>query len=67
MTPEQIFYAAVPVVGGWAIWVSRNINTHNAIIERLDKLVDILLEERLSAKDQNRRQAQESNHRRSYR
>lgn len=38
---------AVPAVAGWVIWVSRAINRHEAVIEKIDKLVDVLLQDRL--------------------
>jgi hypothetical protein len=57
MIDNQFVMAALPVVGGWIVWVSRSISTHDAVIKKLDKLVDILLEERINAQSEKRSQA----------
>lgn len=64
---EQLLLAALPIVGGWVVWVSKKVTSHEAVIQRIDQLVTLLLEDRLDAQDKERRQAQESYHRRSYR
>jgi pantothenate kinase-related protein Tda10 len=48
MTTEQVLIAAAPLVGGWMVWVSRTVSAHEALIKKIDTLVDLLLEERLS-------------------
>jgi hypothetical protein len=48
MSPEQIFYTALPVIGGWVIWVSKNITTHEQVIKKLDQFMDILIAEKLN-------------------
>lgn len=67
MNPQiDIALAALPVIAAWVWWVDKKVAGHDAIIKKLDQLVDLLLEERL-AQSQNRRQAEESNHRGGYR
>ena len=69
MTPDmqpELLLAAIPIITAWVWWVDKKVAGHDAIIKKLDQLVDLLLEERL-AQSQDRRQAEESNHRGGYR
>ena len=50
MTPDmqpELLLAAVPIIAAWIWWVDKKVAAHDAIIKKLDMLVDLLLEERL--------------------
>jgi hypothetical protein len=45
--PNTIVAAGIPVLGGWIWWVDRKVSSHEAVIQKMDRLLDILLQERL--------------------
>lgn len=40
--------AGIPFLAGWIWWVDRKVSSHEAVIEKMDRLVDILLSDRLN-------------------
>lgn len=63
MNPD-LMYATIPLIIGWVWWVDRKVSAHEAVIQRIDTLVQLMLEERLNAQSQNWREAEEPRHRR---
>lgn len=51
---EQLLLAAIPALAGWVLYIDRKVASYEEIIKRIDKLVDILLEERLAQGKDNR-------------
>lgn len=64
---QEILMAGVGAMASWIWWADRKVASHEAVIERLDALVTLLLEDRLDAKNQDRRNSQEPNHSSRYR
>lgn len=58
--------AGAGAMATWIWWVDRKVASHEAVIERMDQLVQLLLEDRL-AQDQVRRDPQEPSHSGRYR
>lgn len=55
---QEILMAGVGAVASWIWWVDKKVASHDAVIERMDKLVQLLLEDRLD-QDQRRGYTQE--------
>lgn len=66
MTQEDILLAALPFAFAWIWWVDKKVAAHEAVIVKMDQLIDMLLEAQI-AQNQDRRKAEESDYRRSYR
>lgn len=49
MIDNQYLMAALPFIGGWIVWVSKTVSAHDQVIKNLDKLVQVMLEDRLDA------------------
>ena len=62
MTTEQILIAALPFLGGWVWRTEARITRQDAVIVKIDRLVDVLLEDRL-AQSQKGSVAQDSSNR----
>lgn len=50
---QDILLAGAGALASWIWWVDRKVASHEAVIEKLDKLVDILIEERINTHAQN--------------
>jgi pantothenate kinase-related protein Tda10 len=57
---QEVALVVIPIAFAWVGWISNKVASHSAVIDKLDTLVDLLLEERLNAKGENWRQAEES-------
>jgi hypothetical protein len=66
---HELLLAGIPVLAGWVWWVDRKVSAHEAVIERLDKLTQLMLEDRLdqSQKRRDPEDARDSRSRREYR
>ena len=47
---ETILAAGIPVLFGWIWWVDRKVSAHEAVIQKMDQLMQVLLEDRLDKK-----------------
>ena len=41
---ETILGATIPLLAGWIWWVDRKVASHEVIINKMDKLIDLLME-----------------------
>ena len=41
---ETILGAFIPLLAGWIWWVDRKVASHEVIIAKMDKLIDLLME-----------------------
>lgn len=53
MVPELVT-AGLPLLAAWVWWIDRRVASHDALIPKLNQLVDLLLEERLADGRENR-------------
>lgn len=60
---EQFLLGAVPFAAAWVIWVSKGVSSANALIPKMEQLINLLLEERLNAQSQAGSRASDSNYR----
>ncbi len=45
---DQLMVAGVSALAAWIWWVDRRVSAHEEIIRKLDRFMDILLEDRLN-------------------
>lgn len=43
---ENILLAVLPIAGGWALFVERRLSRIETLAEKLDKFIDLMMEER---------------------
>lgn len=53
--PNELVAVAVPLMAGWIWWVDRKVSAHEEVIKAINQLVHVLLEDRLSAQNKERR------------
>lgn len=53
---QELLITGLPLLAGWIWWVDRKVSAHEEVIKRMDKLAQIMLEDRL-AQGQNRSHA----------
>lgn len=44
---SELLLASLPLIVAWVWWVDRKVAAHEAILVKLDHLINLLLEERL--------------------
>lgn len=52
-TPTVIAVPAAAAIGyaiNWAVWVTKSVQSHEVIIQKLDKVADLLLKRELDGK-----------------
>lgn len=53
MTPDiqpELLLASLPLIAAWVWWVDKKVAAHEAVIKRIDMLVQLMLEDRLDRK-----------------
>lgn len=46
MEQQDLLFATIPLIVGWVWWVDRKVSAHEAVIKRIDLLINLMLEDR---------------------